>query len=124
MTAAAIAGLRVLVLDDEAMVLLLIEDMLQELGCAVVGPFARATDALRLIDQLPPEAALLDVNLSHGETGYVVADALAARGVPFAFVTGYDPAALREPHRTRPLLQKPFRMEALAKLLATLAASR
>ncbi len=119
----ALTGLRILVLEDEMLVALLVEDMLAELGCVVVGPASSASDALALLASGPVDAALLDVNLSHGGSGYAVADALAARAIPFAFVTGYGRTSLREPHRDRPILQKPFRMEALSRVLATLAAA-
>ena len=104
------------------LVALLIEDLLTELGCAVVGPVSSVAPALSLVRGEAIDAALLDVNLSHGETAYPVADALTARGVPFAFVTGYGRAALRDPHRARPALQKPFPPQALKGLLTALAA--
>jgi len=120
---AALAGLRILVLEDEMLVAMLVEDMLAELGCVVVGPASSVTEALALLAAGPVDSALLDVNLSHGGSGYAVADALAARAIPFAFVTGYGRISLRAPHRDRPVLQKPFRMEALSRVLATLAAA-
>lgn len=116
-----LAGLRVLVLEDEMLVALLVEDMIAELGCIVIGPVTTVAEALALIEAGPIGAALLDVNLSHGASGYTVADALAVRSIPFAFVTGYGRTALREPHFDRPILQKPFRMEALGRVLGVLA---
>ena len=94
-------GLNVLVLEDEAVIAMLLEDMLVDLGCKVVGPAAKVAEALQLVRSEQIGAALLDLNLGRGETGYPVADALAARAVPFAFVTGYgaempiEPATLR-----------------------------
>ncbi|MEO8715818.1 MAG: response regulator [Acetobacteraceae bacterium] len=119
-----LANLRVLVLEDEMLVALLVEDMIAEFGCVVVGPAASVADAIALVEAEAIGAALLDLNLSDGGSGYAVADALAARGVPFAFVTGYGRAALREPYRDRPILQKPFQMDALGAMLAALAAGR
>lgn len=79
---------------------------------------------MELVGREPIGIGLLDLNLSLGETGYPVADALAARGVPFAFVTGYGPDALKEPHRNRATLGKPFRMETLEELVLSLAQTR
>lgn len=121
---AGLQGLRVLVLEDEMLVSLLVEDMITELGCSVVGPASSVADAMSLVESQSIGAALLDLNLSDGGSGYTVADALAARAIPFAFVTGYGRAALREPYRDRPILQKPFRMDALGAVLTTLAADR
>lgn len=116
------AGLRVLVLEDEMLVALLIEDMLAEFGCVVVGPASSVPDALARVEAEAIDAALLDLNLSDG-SGYTVADVLVSRAIPFAFLTGYGRAALRDPYRNRPILQKPFQMAALGRMLATLAAA-
>lgn len=118
------SGLRVLVLEDEILVSMLLQDMLGELGYATVGPAPNVGDALELVEHEEIGAALLDLNLSEGGSGYAVADALAARDIPFAFVTGYGRTALRDPYRNRPILQKPFQMEALRRMLASLAAGR
>ncbi|HEX6011198.1 MAG TPA: response regulator [Geminicoccaceae bacterium] len=83
-----LSGRRVLVVEDELIVAFLLEDMLAGLGCAVVGPAARVDQALALLDAEAIDAALLDVNLN-GHKSYPVADALAARGVPFVFSTAY-----------------------------------
>jgi CheY-like chemotaxis protein len=114
-------GLHVLVLEDEMMITMMMEDMLSDLGCEIVGPASNVADALALVDCETIDIGLLDLNLSLGETGYPVADALAARGVPFAFVTGYGAEALREPHRLRATLAKPFRLETLEQLVLTLS---
>ena len=82
------AGLRVLLVEDESMVALLLEDMLAELGHEVVGPVARLDKALEMAQRQALDVALLDVNLN-GKEIYPVAEALAAREVPFVFVTGY-----------------------------------
>ncbi len=114
-------GVRVLVLEDEMMITMMMEDMLADLGCEVVGPASNVADALALVDREEIGLGLLDLNLSLGETGYPVADALAARGVPFAFVTGYGADALREPHRDRATLAKPFRLETLEQMVLQLS---
>ena len=117
---ARLQGLRVLVLEDEAIVLLMIEDLLAELGCTVVGPAGTVTEALALAEAGGFEAALLDLNLGRGETSYPVADLLAERQVPFAFVTGYSADVLAPPHDGRPILEKPFWGDALSNVLKRL----
>ena len=114
-----LSGRRVLVVEDETMVAWLLEDMLADLGCAVVGPVARVNQALAMLDAEAIDAAVLDVNLN-GQKSYPVADALAARGVPFVFSTGYDKDSLLDGYRTFPVLQKPFDRLKLGDTLATL----
>ena len=97
----------------------LLEDMLADLGCAVVGPAARINQALAMIDAEAIDVAVLDVNLN-GQMSYPVADALAARGVPFVISTGYDKTTLRDHYRTFPVLQKPIRRSELSDTLAKL----
>jgi CheY-like chemotaxis protein len=113
------AGRRVLVVEDEMIVSWLLEDMLANLGYTVVGPAARVAQALAMIDAEAIDVALLDVNLN-GQTSYPIADALAARGVPFVFSTGYDKDRLLDPYRTLPMLQKPFHQSELGDALAIL----
>jgi len=119
------AGRRVLVVEDEMMIAMLVEDMLSELGCAVVGPAHALDDALALaLAETGLDAALLDVNLG-GQPVFAVADALRAKGVPAIFSTGYGDAGLRDIDRGSPVLQKPFRSGDLAKALtAALGAAR
>lgn len=117
-----LAGLRVLVVEDEMMVSMLIEDMLTDLGCHVVGPAARLDEALSLAEHAELDCAVLDVNLG-GQSTFPVADLLRAKGAPFAFATGYGDAGLREVDRDCLVLQKPFREVDLAKVLRSLAKS-
>ena len=117
-------GLQILVLEDEMIVGMLVEDMLTDLGCTVIGPAATVSAALRLVADEPLDAALLDVNLGQGGSGYPVATELAARGLPFAFVTGYGADGLPEAWRGHPTLQKPFQMAALRDVVAELARAR
>jgi CheY-like chemotaxis protein len=116
--ASPLAGRRVLVVEDEMMIAMLVEDMLSELGCAVVGP-AHALDAALELARTARglDAALLDVNLA-GQPVFAVADALREKGVPAIFSTGYGDAGLREVDRGAPVLQKPFRAGDLARALA------
>ncbi len=109
---------RILVVEDETMVAMLIEDILDELGYTTVGPVARVAEALQILDSEAVDGALLDVNLL-GETSYGIADALAQRGCPFIFTTGYGEAGLEDAYRERPVLQKPFTRDRLAEALAT-----
>ena len=97
----------------------LLEDMLADLGCTVVGPAARVNQALAMIDAEAIDVAVLDVNLN-GQMSYPIADALAARGVPFVFSTGYDKDRLQDGYRTVPVLQKPYHRSELADTLAKL----
>ena len=109
-------GLKVLVVEDEMLVSMLVEDMLADLGCQVVGPAAELDEALSLAESADIDLALLDVNLG-GKPIFPVADRLKARGVPFAFASGYGEAGLSEDHRGAAVLQKPFREADLAKAL-------
>ena len=114
-------GLRVLVVEDEMMVSMLIEDMLGELGCQVVGPASRLDEALELAKDAEMDCAVLDVNLG-GQPIFPLADLLRERGLPFAFATGYGDAGLRDVDKGSPVLQKPFREGDLAKVLGELRA--
>jgi CheY-like chemotaxis protein len=120
MTDSPLSGRRVLVIEDEMMVAMLLQDMLADLGCAVVGPAARVEQALAMIDAAGAlDAAVLDINLN-GQQSYSVADALAARSVPFVFATGYGQDSLKNGYRSFPLLQKPFKLSELGDALARL----
>jgi CheY-like chemotaxis protein len=114
------SGLRVLLVEDENLVALLLEDMLAELGHTVVGPVARLDKALEMAQREPFDVAILDVNISGGEV-YPIAEALAARGIPFVFSTGYGKKSLPAPYSDRPALQKPFQRHDLQKLFAELS---
>ncbi len=102
------------------MVAMFIGDVLADLGCVVVGMASRAEEAIALVEAREIDAAVLDINLGHGHTSYPVAEVLARRGVPFAFVTGYGVQGLREDYRDRPILAKPFRNRDLERVMATL----
>ena len=115
-------GLRVLVVEDEMMVSMLIEDMLSELGCTVVGPAARLDEAMALARSTKIDCAVLDVNLG-GQPIFPLADLLREQGAPFAFATGYGDAGLRDVDRGSPVLQKPFREGDLARVLSELQAA-
>jgi CheY-like chemotaxis protein len=117
MTAAAgLEGFRILVAEDEVLVAMMIEDMLSDLGCVVLGPAGSVAEALALVEGGGFAGALLDVNLA-GEAIYPVADALAERGIPFVFVTGYGQAGIVARYAAAPTLQKPFHEETLAQVV-------
>ncbi|RAK51525.1 response regulator [Phenylobacterium deserti] len=120
--AAKLEGLRVLVVEDEMMVSMLIEDMLTDLGCTVVGPASRLDEALELAKGADLDCAVLDVNLG-GQPIFPVADVLRQKGAPFAFATGYGDAGLRDVDKGSPVLQKPFRESDLARILGELRAA-
>ncbi|MBX9774729.1 MAG: response regulator [Xanthobacteraceae bacterium] len=109
---------RVLVVEDDVMIRMLIEDMLTDLGFAVAAEASKVHDALAAVQSTDIDVAILDVNLS-GETTGPVAAALAARGTPFVFATGYGEHGLPDQFRDRPLLKKPFQIDNLKRMLDT-----
>ena len=116
------AAPRLLVVEDEYLIRMLLEDMLADLGydvAAAVGSIAEASEVAAKGDF---SAAILDVNVD-GREIYPVADILAKRGVPFVFVTGYGERSLPGPYNNRPALQKPFQVEQLKNAIAGLLAS-
>lgn len=110
-----LAGLRLLVVEDDAMLAMALDLTLSNLGCDVVGVASSLGEAVPLACEAAIDGAILDVNLA-GEKVYPVADILAARKIPFVFTTGYGRACLRDRDRARPVLQKPYDPEALAKI--------
>lgn len=113
----ALQGRRVLVVEDEMMVAMLVEDMLGDMGCEVVGPAYALDSALDLAREAENlDCALLDVNLG-GRPIFPVADILRERGVATIFATGYGEAGLRPEDQGSPVLQKPFRAADLLKAL-------
>jgi CheY-like chemotaxis protein len=117
---AALQGLRLFVVEDEAWIAMMIEDLLEDLGCTVVGVAGNLSQALSHVGDLATtiDGALLDVNLGGCEYSYPFADALIEAGVPFVFVTGYAPEFLEPRFRQTPILPKPIRPGALAAALA------
>lgn len=117
-------GRRVLVVEDEMTIALMIEEMLLDLGAQVIGPESRLDAALRLAGEASLDAAILDVNIRGGNS-YPVADILTKRGIPFVFCSGYNDWALEERHRDRPRLMKPYSLkeleDQLIKLLGVLS---
>jgi CheY-like chemotaxis protein len=122
-TSAADGGKRILVVDDEAMIRMLLVDMLSELGYTVAAEAARLEDALEAATTAEFDIAILDVNLQ-GQTIAPVASALAERRLPFVFATGYNEHGLPEGFRDRPMLRKPFQMDGLSRTLETAFAGK
>jgi CheY-like chemotaxis protein len=112
-------GRRILIVEDEFLIRMLLEDMLADLGYEVAGVAGRVDEATEMVKSAEFDLAILDVNLD-GHDVYPVADLLAARGLPFMFVTGYGGRGLPEKYRSRPTLQKPFQLDELKKTLGAL----
>ena len=116
MTALRVANKpRVLVVEDEALVAMMIQECLAEFGYRIVGPVCTATEAAAKAQDGQFEAAVLDINLGDGAV-YPIADTLAARGVPFVFITGYDAESVAARFRKVPVLQKPIEREMLKRV--------
>ena len=113
---------RLLVVEDEYLIRMLLEDMLAELGYDVAAAVGTLAEASELAAHGDFSAAILDVNLD-GQEIYPVAEILAKRGLPFVFVTGYGERSLGEPYRDRPALQKPFQIAQLKAALDELLAA-
>jgi DNA-binding response OmpR family regulator len=110
---------RILVIDDEPLISMLVEDWLTELGCEVVGPARTVQDGLDLIEKGALDGAILDVNLG-GNKSFMVAEALRDRGVPFAFATGDGDLAQASGFTDPFVLQKPFDFEAVKSMVEAL----
>jgi CheY-like chemotaxis protein len=111
------ASMRVLVIEDEMMIRMLLQDMLDDLGHTLAGEAGAIDEALALARQAEFDIAILDVNLN-GQPISPVVEVLVERGLPFVFATGYGQRGVPEPYRMIPTLQKPFQAEALAHALA------
>jgi CheY-like chemotaxis protein len=114
-------GKRVLVVEDEPMIRLLLDDMLNDLGYSMAAEAGRLDEALAAASEAEFDVAILDVNLN-GEPITPVVEVLVRRGVPFVFVSGYARRGIPEEHSKIPLLQKPFQADGLARALAAVAA--
>lgn len=113
-----LAGQRVLVIEDESLVTMLLEDALAEIGCEVAGLASRIRDAVQKAKSLSFDVAILDVNLN-GEHTFPVAEVLVDRGIPFVFATGYGSPGLPTQLQNAPVLQKPFAQRDLEIALCT-----
>jgi CheY-like chemotaxis protein len=109
---------RVLVVEDEALIAMLVEDMIHDSGGEMVGPAAKLTDAVDLARNAQADVALLDLSL-RGVLAYPVADVLRQRGVPIVFTSGYGSAALIQRFQDCPILDKPFDQHSLERAIGT-----
>lgn len=117
-TPPSLAGLRLLLVEDEYLLAMYLAEALQDLGAEVLGPVGSVDDALDLIDSEPHiDAAILDVNL-RGEPSYAIADVLALRHVPFVFASGYERRMLPERYRDVGICAKPFDPPMVTHVLA------
>ena len=110
----------ILIVEDEPLIAMMIEDFLEILGKTLAGSVDTVEAALALIAAGGIDAAILDVNLRGGEKSFPIAEALAARGIPFVFATGGSHDSVADIYRDRPTLPKPFTMDGVAKALAAL----
>ncbi len=114
----ASGDVRVLVLEDEPLIAMLVVDILTDAGYAIVGPAHDLEQANALLDAERIDIAVLDINLGPGVTSAPIADCLEQRGIPFILGTGYGDAALRPVDRTRPRLSKPYNEREFVALIS------
>jgi DNA-binding response OmpR family regulator len=117
-----LAGKRVLIVEDEMLVALLIEDFLTEIGCDVVALCGRVQTASDAVRTKAIDLAVLDVNL-HGEKVYPVAALLEERQIPFLFLSGYGAEAIPPDRPDWKVCTKPFKAEELARMLSAVVAA-
>jgi DNA-binding NtrC family response regulator len=110
---------RILVLEDEALIAMMLQDWLTELGCEMIGPAASVRSALDIACGSELDGAILDVSLSDGDC-FSVADALRNRGVPFAFATGHGASAVAARFKNEFVLRKPFAFDAVKDTVSRL----
>lgn len=118
-----ISGRRILIVEDEMLIALMMQDILEELGCMVVGMVPRLEAALRFIEAHSDglDAATLDVNLGDGETSLPIAEKLDAHGIPFIVASGYDDAPHLAGFENRPRVNKPFQSRDVERALGLLS---
>ena len=112
-----LSGRRILVIEDEMLILMMIEDMLADLGCDSVAVASKIGPAISLIEGQDFDTAMLDMNLN-GIESYAVADALTARDVPYFFSTGNSLTNMKDGYRGQDVLKKLFTFEQLSNMLS------
>jgi CheY-like chemotaxis protein len=113
---APLDGTTVIVVEDEAVVAMLIEEMLEELSCKVVGVAHDVLSAVELVKSTPADVAVLDANLA-GERADPVAQALNDAKTPFVVASGYGESGITQAWRGSSVLPKPFRLSELQQAL-------
>ncbi|MQW99023.1 response regulator (plasmid) [Sinorhizobium fredii] len=108
---------RVLIVEDEFLVAMLLEDLLSEMGHHVVACVARVDEAMKFVDKIDIDFAILDINLD-GVKSFPVAEVLRRRGIPFVFATGYGSEGLAAEFRNELALQKPYEPLELQRAIA------
>jgi CheY-like chemotaxis protein len=114
---------RILILDDEPLISEMLADWLVEMQCEPVGPAATVEEAMRLLAEAAPDAAILDGSLRDGDSTRC-AEALRDRGIPFAFATGYGRGGLPKGFEDAPLLAKPFDFAHVRQVIARFDTTR
>jgi DNA-binding response OmpR family regulator len=114
-------SLRILIVEDEMTIALLMEDMVVDLGHRAAGLAMRLPQAMQLAETADLDLAILDVNLD-GRLSFPVAEVLTRRGVPFLFATGYGSGGIEAPYRDRVVIKKPFSLEELGRAIDRVAA--
>ena len=114
---------RVLVVDDEALIAMMLSDLLTEFGHETVGPAHSEGQALELVQSAPIDAAILDVTLGDQDC-FAIAQALGERGIPFAFATGHGAQSMPDAFRAQKTVSKPFDFEVVKRLVDELVGSR
>jgi CheY-like chemotaxis protein len=113
--------MRVLLVEDEALIALHMEDLIADLGHEVAANAMRLDEALELAERSDFDFAILDINLA-GVMSFPVADLLERRGVPYAFTTGYAHSGVQAPYNARPIVRKPVAVDELNRVLSCVAA--
>lgn len=111
-------ALKILIVEDESLVAMLIEDVLLDLGHEIAAVAGRLDQAVKLASELAIDFAVVDLNLN-GQQTYPISAILKARGIPFMFATGYGAAGVLDEWKGIPVLQKPFQPDELARAITS-----
>ena len=114
---------RILIVEDEMLIAMMLQDIVSDLGHQPVGPVMRLEPALDAALRDDFDLAILDLNLA-GKQSFPIADRLLDRGIPFFFATGYGRDGLTEGYRDLPVVQKPYDAYQIALMLRDLTGDR
>jgi len=112
--------MRVLLVEDEPLIAMMLEDFLDALDRQHAGTADSVAAALSMVEEGALDAAILDVNLRGGEKSFAIAEALAAKNIPFVFASGGGGEDIAPEYRDRPMLPKPYTMDGVEQALAKL----